>query len=122
MAQLNLSIPPGLKDWVDSRVLEGRYSSASDYLRDLVRREFSTPSDLHKVASAVQHREARLFLFYQAVCAALADNKLVDGEMDALLSLAETFSFRPEHAKSFIRWVRDSLELRDRGQQLLVEM
>lgn len=74
-----------------------------------------------QVARAVQHREARLFLFYQAVCAALADNKLVDGEMDAL-SLAGAFNFRSERAKSFIRWVRDSLELRDRGQQLLVEM
>jgi hypothetical protein len=90
--------------------------------RDLVRREFSTPTDLMQVARSVQHREARLYLFYQAVCAALADNKLVDGEVDALLSLAETFSFRPEHARSFIRWVRDSLEVRDRGQQLLVEM
>lgn len=39
MAQINLSIPPALKDWVDSRVSEGRYSSASDYVRDLVRRD-----------------------------------------------------------------------------------
>ncbi len=90
--------------------------------RDLVRKEFSTPHDLMQVARTVQHREARLFLFYQAVCAALADNKLVDGEMDALLALAETFGFRSDHAKGFIKWVRDSLELRDRGQQLLVEM
>ena len=90
--------------------------------RDLVRKEFSKPSDLMQVAKSVQHREARIFLFYQAVCAALADNKLVDGEMDALLSLAGAFSFSSDHAKRFIRWVRDSLELRDRGQQLLVEM
>jgi antitoxin ParD1/3/4 len=39
MAQLNLSIPPALKNWVDVRVSEGRYSSASDYMRDLVRRD-----------------------------------------------------------------------------------
>jgi antitoxin ParD1/3/4 len=39
MAQLNLSIPPALKNWVDIRVSEGRYSSASDYMRDLVRRD-----------------------------------------------------------------------------------
>lgn len=90
--------------------------------RDLVRKEFSTPHDLMQVARIVKNREARLFLFYQAVCAALADNKLVDGEMDALLSLANAFSFSPENAKSFIAWVRESLKLRDRGQQLLVEM
>jgi antitoxin ParD1/3/4 len=42
MAQLNLSIPPALKNWVDTRVSEGRYSSASDYMRDLVRRDQET--------------------------------------------------------------------------------
>ena len=39
MPQLNLSIPPALKTWVDFKVAEGRYSSASDYVRDLVRRD-----------------------------------------------------------------------------------
>lgn len=39
MSQLNVSIPPALKSWIDSRVGEGRYSSASDYIRDLVRRD-----------------------------------------------------------------------------------
>jgi antitoxin ParD1/3/4 len=39
MAQINLSIPPALKNWVDAKVAEGRYSSASDYVRDLVRRD-----------------------------------------------------------------------------------
>jgi len=45
MAQLNLSIPPALKNWVDTRVAEGRYSSASDYVRDLVRRDLETAVD-----------------------------------------------------------------------------
>ena len=39
MSQLNVSVPPALKSWVDMRVAEGRYSSASDYVRDLVRRD-----------------------------------------------------------------------------------
>jgi len=39
MSQLNFSIPPALKEWVDTRVAEGSYSSASDYMRDLVRRD-----------------------------------------------------------------------------------
>ncbi len=90
--------------------------------RDLVRREFREPSDLLEVARKVQHREARIFLFYQAVCAAMADNKLVEGELDALLSLARTFEFDPEVARRFIRWVQDSLELRERGQQILVDL
>jgi antitoxin ParD1/3/4 len=39
MPQVNLSLPPALKNWVDSKIAEGRYSSASDYVRDLVRRD-----------------------------------------------------------------------------------
>ena len=39
MAQVNVSLPEGLKSWADSRVAEGRYSSTSDYIRDLMRRD-----------------------------------------------------------------------------------
>lgn len=50
MAQLNVSIPPALKTWIDHRVAEGRYSSASDYVRDLVRRDQeSEPDDIEWV-------------------------------------------------------------------------
>jgi antitoxin ParD1/3/4 len=50
MAQLNVSIPPALKSWIDHRVAEGRYSSASDYVRDLVRRDQeSEPNDVEWV-------------------------------------------------------------------------
>ena len=90
--------------------------------RDLVRKEFQKPGDLLVVAKSVQHREAKIFLFYQAVCAALADNRLVEGELDALLALGKIFKFDEERAERFIHWVRESLELRERGQQLLVEM
>lgn len=90
--------------------------------RDNVREEFSKPSSLVEVAREVKHREARIFLYYQAVCAAMADNVLVEGERDALISLAEAFEFNLEVSERFIKWVQDSLELRERGQQLLVEM
>ncbi len=39
MPQLNVSLPDGLKKWADARVAEGRYSSASDYIRDLLRQD-----------------------------------------------------------------------------------
>ena len=39
MAQMNISIPDQLKGWAEARVAEGRYSSTSDYVRDLVRRD-----------------------------------------------------------------------------------
>jgi antitoxin ParD1/3/4 len=45
MSQLNVSIPPALKAWIDVRVAEGRHSSASDYVRDLVRRDQEAAAD-----------------------------------------------------------------------------
>lgn len=39
MAQMNISIPEKLKNWVESRVQDGGFASNSDYIRDLVRRE-----------------------------------------------------------------------------------
>jgi antitoxin ParD1/3/4 len=39
MAQMNVSLPEGLKAWAEARVAEGRYSSTSDYVRDLMRRD-----------------------------------------------------------------------------------
>jgi antitoxin ParD1/3/4 len=42
MPQVNLSLPHALKDWIDTKVAEGRYSSASDYIRDLVRRDLES--------------------------------------------------------------------------------
>ncbi len=42
MSQLTISMPPTLRQWIEARVAEGRYSSASDYVRDLVRRDQET--------------------------------------------------------------------------------
>lgn len=39
MAQMNISIPDQLKSWAEGRVAEGRHSSTSDYVRDLIRRD-----------------------------------------------------------------------------------
>lgn len=59
MAQLNISIPPALKSWIDHRVTEGRYSSASDYMRDLVRRDQeSEPDDVEWVKAMLAQGEA----------------------------------------------------------------
>jgi antitoxin ParD1/3/4 len=45
MAQLNISIPSALKGWIDARVAEGRHSSPSDYIRDLIRRDQDAEPD-----------------------------------------------------------------------------
>ena len=39
MATLNVSLPDQLRSWITEKVEEGRYSSASDYLRDLIRED-----------------------------------------------------------------------------------
>jgi antitoxin ParD1/3/4 len=39
MAQMNVSLPGALKSWAEARVAQGLYSSASDYVRDLMRRD-----------------------------------------------------------------------------------
>lgn len=45
MSQLNVSIPPALRSWIDYRVAEGRYSSASDLVRDLLRKDLESAAD-----------------------------------------------------------------------------
>ena len=39
MATMNVSLPDALKDWVEGRAGTGRYSNASDHVRDLIRRD-----------------------------------------------------------------------------------
>lgn len=39
MATMNISLPDGLKSFIDHQLAEGGYSTASEYVRDLLRRE-----------------------------------------------------------------------------------
>ena len=39
MATMNVSLPDAMKDWVEQQTRGGRYSNASDYVRDLIRRD-----------------------------------------------------------------------------------
>ncbi|OIP45450.1 MAG: type II toxin-antitoxin system ParD family antitoxin [Deltaproteobacteria bacterium CG_4_10_14_3_um_filter_60_8] len=39
MATMNVSLPDPMKTWVESQVSTGHYSNASDYVRDLIRRD-----------------------------------------------------------------------------------
>ncbi len=39
MATMNVSLPGPMKDWVEQQTKGGRYSNASDYVRDLIRRD-----------------------------------------------------------------------------------
>ena len=39
MATMNVSLPDAMEDWVEGQTQSGRYSNASDYVRDLIRRD-----------------------------------------------------------------------------------
>lgn len=39
MATMNVSLPDAMKHWVEEQARGGRYSNASDYVRDLIRRD-----------------------------------------------------------------------------------
>lgn len=53
MAQINVSVPDALQSWIDSQVASGRFSSASDYLRDLVRRDEEEAEHVAKLRAAI---------------------------------------------------------------------
>lgn len=58
MAQMNISIPDQLKSWAEGRVAEGRYSSTSDYVRDLVRRDQEYEEKLARLQAAIDEGRA----------------------------------------------------------------
>jgi antitoxin ParD1/3/4 len=45
MSTMNISLPDSMKRFVDQQVREGDYAGASDYVRDLVRREQRTAAE-----------------------------------------------------------------------------
>lgn len=42
MNSMNISLPHRLKAWIEGQVAEGRYSSASEYVRELIRADEKT--------------------------------------------------------------------------------
>ena len=39
MATMNVSLPDVMKDWVEAQAESGLYANASDYVRDLIRKD-----------------------------------------------------------------------------------
>jgi antitoxin ParD1/3/4 len=39
MASLNISLPAPLREWIEAQVKRGRYGNASEYVRELIRRD-----------------------------------------------------------------------------------
>lgn len=49
MATMNVSLPDGMKDWVEQQTQTGRFGNASDYVRDLIRRDQERQSGIERL-------------------------------------------------------------------------
>lgn len=73
MATMNVSLPGPMKDWVEEQTRGGRYSNASDYVRDLIRRD--------------QDRAAKIETMQRLVTEGL-ESGIASGSMDEILDEA----------------------------------
>ncbi len=53
MAQMNVSVPERMKDWCEAQVRQGRYSTTSDYVRDLIRRDQDSQAGIKALQAAI---------------------------------------------------------------------
>lgn len=58
MATMNVSLPDAMKAWVEDQAGSGRYSNASDYVRDLIRRDQERADKLAALQRLVDEAEA----------------------------------------------------------------
>lgn len=81
MATMNVSLPDAMKSWVEDQTRGGRYSNASDYVRDLIRRD--------------QDRSAKIAALQKAIDEGL-ESGVSDRPVDAVVKAARAAAKR-EH-------------------------
>lgn len=54
MATMNVSLPDAMKVWVEAQSADGRYSNASDYVRDLIRRDQERRDKIARLQALVE--------------------------------------------------------------------
>ncbi|WP_156361937.1 type II toxin-antitoxin system ParD family antitoxin [Sphingomonas sp. Leaf343] len=88
MASMNISLPDPMRDYVQDRIDRGHYASASDYVRDLIRRDRGGIEDEQRwlreldgsIAASLIEMDAGGGTDLDVVCdAVLADLKAMDG-------------------------------------------
>jgi antitoxin ParD1/3/4 len=70
MATMNVSLPDPLKNWVEDRLKDGRFSNTSDYVRHLIRKD--------------QERERAIAALQKAVNEGLASGEPQHVDFDSL--------------------------------------
>lgn len=53
MTTMNVSLPLPMKQWVEKQAQSGRYSNASDYVRDLIRRDQDRAAKIARMQNLV---------------------------------------------------------------------
>ena len=53
MATMNISLPDPMKAWVEAQSRDGTYSNASDYVRDLIRRDQERRAAVAEIQAAI---------------------------------------------------------------------
>lgn len=53
MATMNVSLPAPMKTWVEAQVEGGQYGNASDYVRDLIRRDQQAREQIKALQEAI---------------------------------------------------------------------
>ena len=57
MATMNVSLPDSMKNWVENQTRTGRYSNASDYVRDLIRRDQERADKISAIRKLIDEAE-----------------------------------------------------------------
>ncbi len=83
MATMNVSLPDPMKRWVEAQSKTGRYSNASDYVRDLIRRD--------------QERLGKISTMQQLVSEGL-ESGVGSRSMDELLETAKAANSKAPHS------------------------
>jgi len=77
MATMNVSLPDAIKTWVDAQTHTGRYSNASDYVKDLIRRDQERSAQITRMQQLVD----------EAIASGESQRSMEDLETEALTRL-----------------------------------
>lgn len=55
MTTMNVSLPEQMKKWIESRIGSGQYHNASEYVRDLIRKDQSELQRAQAFRAAIAH-------------------------------------------------------------------
>ncbi|MEE2952841.1 MAG: type II toxin-antitoxin system ParD family antitoxin [Pseudomonadota bacterium] len=79
MATMNISLPQPMKAWVEAQADSGRYSNASDYVRDLIRRDQERAAKINAMERLVT----------EGLESGISERTMAEIEADALKSLKD---------------------------------